>query len=182
MIFATPVYGMQVSGLMKVFIDRHSYIFHHPRFFRQKALLLTTTGVLGMKDVLDYLETVTRIWGFDVVARVGITTAVLHEKRRRENEQRLKKAASTFLAALQRGSRSNPGFSDVLIFHGQRATFDELADQFPADHAYRTAQGWLDPGCRYFVDVPLNPVSHAAGVALEWYQRRQIRNDLQDRP
>lgn len=180
-IFATPVYGMQVSGLMKVFIDRHSYIFHRPRFFRQKALLLATTGVLGIKDVLDYLDTVTRIWGFDVAARVGITTAVLHEKRRRENEQRLEKAAYTFLAALQEGSRSKPRFMDVMIFHGQRAAFDELGEEFsPADHTYWASQGWLEKDRRYFVDVPVNPVYHAVGMFLEWCQRRRNRRDLQE--
>jgi multimeric flavodoxin WrbA len=51
-IFSSPVYGMNVSGLMKVFVDRFSYIFHRPRFFEKKALLLTTTGALGHKDVL----------------------------------------------------------------------------------------------------------------------------------
>jgi multimeric flavodoxin WrbA len=52
-IFATPVYGMNVSGLFKTFVDRLAYIFHCPRFFDQKALLLTTTGALGIKNVLD---------------------------------------------------------------------------------------------------------------------------------
>ena len=37
-IFATPVYGFQVSYLMKLFIDRHGYIFHRPRFFRAKSI------------------------------------------------------------------------------------------------------------------------------------------------
>ena len=178
-VFATPVYGMQVSGLMKVFIDRHSYIFHRPRFFRQKALLLTTTGVLGIRDVLDYLDTVARIWGFEVAARVGITTGILHEERRGENDRRIVAAAEAFLDALQRGSRSRPGFSDVMVFHGQRATFDELGEEWsPADHTYWTDQEWLEKDRRYFVDVPVNPLYHLIGTIMEWYLRRQTKKDL----
>jgi multimeric flavodoxin WrbA len=36
-IFALPVYGMNVSGLFKTFVDRFCYIFHPPRFFDKKA-------------------------------------------------------------------------------------------------------------------------------------------------
>jgi multimeric flavodoxin WrbA len=179
-IFASPVYAMQVSGLMKTFIDRHSYIFHRPRFFRQKALILTTAGVMGINEVLDYLEQVARIWGFEVAARVGIITleGMGPSSRVQENERKLMEAAAAFSAALRRGSRSSPGLSDVIIFHGMRAIFDELADLFPADHRYWTRKGWLDPGQRYYVDVPVNPLYHLIGVIAEWYSRRQVRNDL----
>ena len=179
-IFATPVYAMQVSGLMKLFIDRISYILHRPRFFRQKALILTTAGMVGISDVLKYLDLIAGVLGFEVAARVGFPAELVPEYQKRKNEEQLQAAAGAFLAALRKGSRSRPGFSDVLLFHGQRATFDELAEQFPTDHAYWTDHGWLEPGCRYFVDVPVNPVYHAAGIILEWYQRRQIRKDLQD--
>lgn len=178
-IFATPVYGMQVSGLMKVFIDRHSYIFHRPRFFRQKALLLTTAGVMGIKEVLNYLDGVARIWGLDVAARVGITTGILSEKRQKENERRLRAAAEAFLEALQRGSRSKLRFSDVIAFHIMRANFGELGELFPADHTYWSDQGWLEEDRRYFVDVRVNPLYHYLGKIVEWYFRRQTRKELQ---
>lgn len=183
-VFATPVYGFQVSGLMKVFIDRHSYIFHRPRFFRQKALLLTSAGVMGNKDVLEYLDAVARIWGFDVAARAGIashaTMGPLPPYRVRENEEKLQAAAGAFLAALRRGTRSKPGFFDVMAFHIGRAPCDELGERAPADHAYWKNQGWLDTGKRYYVDVPVNPVYHALGTLAEWYMRRQIRKDLRE--
>lgn len=73
-IFASPVYGMNVPGLMKVLVDRFSYIFHRPRFFEKKALLLCTTGALGQKDVLKYLGLVAGVWGLDVVDRIGLIT------------------------------------------------------------------------------------------------------------
>jgi multimeric flavodoxin WrbA len=182
-IFATPVYGFQVSYLMKLFIDRHGYIFHRPRFFRQKALLLTTAGTAGIKDVLKYLNLVSGIWGFDVAAQVGIrshaTFGPLPPYVIAENEKKLQRAALDFLAALNRGTRSRPGLFDVLVFHIGRAPCDELGDLAPADHQYWAGQGWLDKKRGYYVDVPVNPVCHALGVLVEWYLRRQIRRDLQ---
>jgi len=180
-ILASPVYGFQVSGLMKVFIDRHSYIFHRPRFFRQKALLLTTAGIGGIKDVLDYLDLVARIWGFEVAARVGILTSAtmdpLPAHRVEENERKLRKAAEAFLAALRRGTRVKPGFMDVMFFHVGRAGTADTRDLSPADHTYWTDQGWLQEGRRYFVDVPVNPLYHAIGTVVEWYLRRRFRKD-----
>jgi multimeric flavodoxin WrbA len=183
-IFASPVYGFQVSGLMKVFIDRHSYFFHRPRFFRQKALILTTAGWGGIKDVLKYLDLVARIWGFEVVARVGIVSSATMEPlpayRVKENEQKLQKAAGTFLEALRRGTRSKPGLMDVIFFHVGRAPSDEMGERAPADHRYWTDQGWLEKGRRYYVDVPVNPLYHAIGSMVEWFLRRQIRKDLRE--
>ena len=183
-IFATPVYAFQVSGLMKVFIDRHSYIFHRPRFFRQKALLLTSAGAVGSKDVLEYLDTLARIWGFEVVARAGIVSHAkmgpLPAYRVRENEEKLQAAAKAFLAALRRGKRAKPGLFDVMAFHIGRAPCDELGERSPADHAYWAGKGWLEKGRRYYVDVPVNPVYHALGTVAEWYLRRRVRRDLRE--
>ncbi len=83
-IFATPVYGMNVSALMKTFVDRFSYIFHRPRFFDKKALLLSTTGALGNKEALDYLKLVASVWGFEVAYSVGLVTPPMQIPKKKE--------------------------------------------------------------------------------------------------
>ncbi|MCK9306261.1 MAG: flavodoxin family protein [Methanofollis liminatans] len=178
-IFASPVYGLAVTGLMKTFIDRFSYIFHRPRFFDKKALLLTTAGAVGEKDVLDYLEDVAGIWGFYVVSRAGLVTPPgMPEQQARENDRNLDRAAREFFRALAEGREQRPGLRSVIIFHGQRATFDELADAFPADHAYWKERGWLDPGARYYTSARVNPLYDAVGRIVEWVARRKIRRGL----
>jgi NAD(P)H-dependent FMN reductase len=182
-IFASPVYGMNVSGQMKTFIDRFSYVFHRPRFFDKKAFLLVTTGIIGHEDVLKYLDTVARIWGFEAAGRVGLVTAApLPRHQIEENQRAIGKAAGEFASALQRPGRKRPGLYDVMIFHGQRAAFSQLEKISPADYHYWKGNGWLDRTARYFVDVPVNPLYHAIGTVVEWITARQIRKDMQQEP
>lgn len=178
-VFASPVYGMNVSGLMKHFIDRFSYLFHRPRFFDKKAFLLTTTGALGHKDVLKYMDTVATVWGFEVAGRAGliIPPGTLSLRQARKNKDTLQKAAKDFSAALQRKQRKRPGMMDVIIFHSQRAVFSQLERELPCDYHYWNDLGWLSPGARYFVDVPVNPLYLAIGRIAGWMARRRVRKD-----
>jgi multimeric flavodoxin WrbA len=180
-IFATPVYGMNVSAQMKTFIDRFSYIFHRPRFFDKKALLLCSTGLIGHRDVLDYLELVAGIWGFEISHKVGIITRVpLPVKTELENERKLKQAAVIFHDALMKKARRSPGLRDVFIFRGQKATFRELAYISPADHTYWKEKGWLDPKTKYYVNVPVNPLYNVIGWTAEQFLKRKMIKEMRE--
>lgn len=178
-IFASPVYGLNVTGLMKTFIDRFSYVFHRPRFFDKKALLLVTTGVIGEKDVLDYLDSVADIWGYDVVSRVGIVMPLTSSERHaQETDRKIDRAARAFFRALAEGRERRPGLRSVIVFHAQRVSFDEMKDLAPTDHAYWRELGWLDPSARYYTSARVNPLYDAVGRIVEWVLRRRLRRDL----
>ena len=177
-IFASPVYGMNVTGLFKTFVDRFAYIFHRPRFFGKTALLVTTTGILGAKEVLEYMDLVASVWGFEVAHRVGLATLAepLPASQAEENERKLEEAADAFFEALRRPERRSPSFNDIMLFHGQRGTFAEMGKTFPADYQYWKERGWLEKGAKYFVDdVRVNPIYHLAGTVMEWSIRRNAR-------
>lgn len=178
-IFATPVYGMNVSALMKTFIDRFSYVFHRPRFFDKKALLLSTTGAVGLKEVLDYLKLVAGIWGFEVTHSVGLVTPPIQLpiKKEQDNNQKLEKAALEFYNSFQKKRRS-PGLRDVIIFHAQKASFGIPGLTSPIDYTYWNEKGWLNPKIKYYTDIPVNPVYDAVGWISEQMLRRKIRKDL----
>jgi len=181
-IFASPVYGMNVTGQMKTFVDRFCYIFHRPRFFDKKAFLLTTTGALGSKEVLGYLETVAGVWGFEVAGRAGLiippgTTPAPY--RVTKNRKVLSQAAKEFSVALRRKKRKSPGLMAIIIFHAQRAAFSQMETVSPCDYQYWKTKGWLSRHARYYVDVPVNPLYGAIGNIVEWIQARNIRKDLQ---
>jgi hypothetical protein len=96
----------------------------------------------------------------------------------RANDQKIHRAAREFYRALAEGRERRPGLRSVIIFHARRASFDELADSAPADHAYWKEKGWLDAGARYYTNTPVNPFYDAIERTVEWVFRRRIRRDL----
>jgi multimeric flavodoxin WrbA len=178
-IVATPVYGFSVTGQMKILIDRLSYTFHRPRYFGKKALLLTTAGVMGNRDVQNYLRMVTRIWGFEIAGMAGlITGAPVSDRQAGKNRQEIETAARKFLVALRRTTPHRPDLMDVLIFYGQRAAFSEIESFSPADYQYWKEKGWLDKKTRYFTDVPINPLYLGIGRLAGWLSALKMRRDL----
>lgn len=177
-IFATPVYGMNVSALMKTFVDRFSYIFHRPRFFGKKALLLSTTGALGNKESLNYLKLVAGIWGFEVVHSVGLVTppVPIPTRKEQENNRKLEKAALEFYNTFQT-KRCSPRLRDILVFHAQKASFSIPGLTSPVDYTYWNEKGWLNPKAKYYANVPVNPVYNAIGWISEKILRRKILKD-----
>jgi hypothetical protein len=164
---------------MKLFIDRLSYIFHRPRFFNKKALLLSTTGALGLKEVLDYLRLVAGVWGFEVSCSVGLVTppVPVSGKHEQKNDRKLKEAAFEFYNSFHKKRRS-PGLKDILIFRGQKASFGELGLSSPADYTYWKEKDWLKPEAKYYVDIPVNPIYNAIGWISEQLLRRKMRKEM----
>jgi multimeric flavodoxin WrbA len=70
-ILATPVYAMDMSWLMKLFMDRFAYCMHRPRFFDQATMLVCTSGGSGIGETLDRLA-VSRYFGLNVTHRLGL--------------------------------------------------------------------------------------------------------------
>jgi len=80
--------------------------------------------VVGTKDVLDYLDSVADLWGYDVVSRVGIITPPLSGKKAQENDKKVDRAARAFFRALAEGRERRPALGSVIVFHAQRASLN----------------------------------------------------------
>ena len=174
-VLASPVYSWQVSGLLKVLIDRLSYTMHRPQLYGKKVLVLVT-GMLDTKDVEDYLTSVARFWGAEVVASAGlITPPTVSARQQTKNGRILARAAASFCRALRPGRRTSPPLRSVLNFHGGRALIDERKEETPVDFRYWKEHDWLEPGACYYTDTAVNPVYTAIGRLVEFVMRRAIR-------
>jgi len=106
-----------------------------------------------------------------------VTATPVSPGQAEKNRKEIARAAGEFAAALRRPARKSPGLYDLMVFHGQRAAFRQLETISPADYRYWNGKGWFDRGARYFTDVPVNPVYHAIGVAVEKISARRMEKD-----
>jgi len=79
-IISTPVYMSNLSGKLKVFLDRTCRWFHRPELAGCPILLVATTASSGLKDTLKTLEKIMWQWGAFPVGQIGRSFANINDK------------------------------------------------------------------------------------------------------
>ena len=71
-IISCPVYAMNVSAILKNFLDHTAYVYHRPEFFTKKALVLVSSAGAGHKKVAKYIDETLRHWGVNKVYKIAM--------------------------------------------------------------------------------------------------------------
>ncbi len=154
-IFASPVYTYNVSWIMKNFLDRFAYRCHRPDFYQKKAMVVVSTGAVGLGFVSGLLSFTLGTMGFITCAKAGITFAPPHEKDEDKLEKemnKLKKKTEVFYKRLIDARPVKPSFIKLLAFKKQREGFSK-APQNLADYKFWKEKGWLDKAADYYYKV-----------------------------
>ena len=155
-VFVSPTYVMNVSGMMKNFMDRFAYACHRPRFFK-RALAISTTGGVGQQVTAFILAFTASMWGFSPAYRLGVIEPPrlddmllpeVRERQRKKNDAMAEKAAERFYRAVGSGMPA-PGLIGLLQFELQKRAFSRFTDG-NVDYEYWKARGWLEKDCHYF--------------------------------
>jgi multimeric flavodoxin WrbA len=151
-VFATPVYSMHVSYLLKTFFDRFAYNFHRPRYFGKYAVGMAVAGVSGIKETLAYIKLVSGAWGYEYLGGMGYidTPTLMSSEAFVDFKDTTDKTAHLLHRAVTTKPPRKLTMQDYMQFHIMRTAYSRMRDTVPVDYTYWKEKGWLDPGVGYF--------------------------------
>lgn len=170
-IFASPNYSWQVSGYMKVFLDRIGFVFHRPRFHGRTATAVVVQGIALGGRIRKYLEFCAGGLGFKVVKGSVIQTLEpMTEKALQKMDEQLAEQARRFHRELLRPAYPAPSLLQLLVFRMGRTGIKLNAPRELHDWAYYRDKGWFESD--YYYPVRLGIVKRAAGSLFDWAAAR----------
>ncbi|MGM5488642.1 MAG: flavodoxin family protein [Nanobdellota archaeon] len=153
-ILVSPVYVINVTGLMKNFIDRMCFLCHRPGLFNQDFMVVSTVGAIGLKKTLTYMKQVAEVWGAKSITTLGVKTPPKEEIFTDKNTRLIRKAADRYHHNFARQFR--PSFNHVMQFEMQKAVFTQKSAKkiTPADY-----QHYMRLKDKHFnIPVRINPI------------------------
>jgi multimeric flavodoxin WrbA len=166
-IFASPVYVRNITGLMKNFFDRFAYLCHRPRFFGKYALLISTGGAMGLEEALQAMRRPVATWGFAVVEKAGVLSGTLLPANQDhwQTNRAIEIAASRFYNAIKKKRYYPPTLASLAGFKLQKMRF-ALANPDTCDYLYFKEMGWLEKESRYYYPVRIGTLRNFAAKLM----------------
>ncbi len=172
-LITTPVYALQVTALVKNFIERSSFVFHRPCYFGKWFMSISTQFYSGDKDVEKYLASVMNFWGFNVIPGLRLTMS----QKKEVIEKTITAAVNRFLNVQTHKRFLVPKMKDLMMFRVRRTVMKSKSylEEFPRDVEYFRKQGWLQSP--YYYDVHLKPLKRVIGRFFDALGRKMIKKD-----
>jgi len=146
LVLSTPVYMGNVSGKLKVFVDRTCKWFHRPELVGKPVLSIATTSASGLGDTFKSLESVAIQWGAFPTDRIARQVKNL-------NKPLEEKEYKVFLKHLnQPKEKYKPSMKQVIHFQVQKVLAEKV---LTIDKDYWQQQGWIEKGYFYDSKAPL---------------------------
>lgn len=135
-ILASPNHTKNVNWLMKNYIDRLSYLMHRPRFFKQRFMILITSGsYMGIKEAMNALSPI--ISGGKIISRLGVMISPgMNDSKRRKEDSKIVKKTTKFVKTLSNNYKFSASLINMLWFSAFKASSRIYANEFPADLKY----------------------------------------------
>ena len=176
-VFATPNYSFQASGLLKVFLDRFGFVFHRPRYFGKTFTSIVTQGIYGGRKIVKYLDFAAWGLGFNTVKGTCFTAFdPMTEKEKRKRDKVLAEQSRRFYERMMGDPYPAPVLVKFIAFRMGRTGLRLELDERSYDYRYYRDKGWFESD--YFYPTRLGPVKRAVGRLAESFQARRTRKRL----
>ena len=116
-IIVSPVYAMNVTAILKNFIDHTAYLYHRPEFFTKKALVVVSTAGAGQKKVAKYIDETLRHWGVNKVYKIAFACGAKESLETKD----IDKTAIKFKKDVETAKMHSPKFGDIIFFNVWKA-------------------------------------------------------------
>jgi NAD(P)H-dependent FMN reductase len=165
-VFASPNYSFQVSGLMKIFLDRLGFIFHRPRFHGKTFTSIVTQGIFGGGKIVKYFDFVAKGLGFNTVRGSCLRTLEpMTEKAQAKIERTLAAQSRRFYERLAKPAFPAPTFLGLMLFRMSRTSMKLMLDGRSRDWRFYTDKGWFESD--YYYPIRLGALKKAAGLLFD---------------
>lgn len=173
-VFASPNYSFQLSGIMKTFLDRLGFVMHRPCFFGKTFTSIVTQGVgLGGK-IVDYLDFAAKCVGYTTVKGICFTALEpMTQRERQKLDQILARHARRYHASLERPGYPAPSLLMLMGFRMSRTSMGLELDDSSRDYQYFAEKGWFESD--YFYPTRLGPLKKGAGKLFDAMQVRRTK-------
>ena len=139
LIIASPVYAMNVSSLLKNLFDHTAYLYHRPKFFSLKALVVVTTAGAGHKKVAKYIDETLRHWGVNRVYKLAFACGGKDSL----DTEKIDMMAKKFRDDVESGKIHSPKYMNILYYNVWRR-FALNEDHLEPDKKYWRETGLVD--------------------------------------
>ncbi|MDK2965754.1 NAD(P)H-dependent oxidoreductase [Lacrimispora sp.] len=151
-IFASPVYEQHVTALMKNFYDNFSFMFHRPRFFNKKAILVSSTGGSGLKGTLSYMKMCAIGWGFQIAGTIGVCGVTL--KTDEAYKEEVQNNINHLVDGLFENKETPPTLYQLAMFRAMQSKAFGSAKKKDLSFEYWKERGWFEK--EYYTNVKIN--------------------------
>lgn len=156
LVVISPVYGMDISGQLKTFMDRITYLYHRPTLIGKPVIYLSSTDLGGMKITEVYMRYILNVMGLRMIGFVGALSTQFKksDQYRLKLESKLNRVAKVFKKALSGDTQPKPKFNEIFHFTKWQVKNKYSESIYLADYKYWQENGWLDAD--YYYPTKLN--------------------------
>jgi multimeric flavodoxin WrbA len=173
-VFASPNYSFNVSGQMKVFLDRLAFALHRPRGFGKPFTGIVVQGIYRGKEIVKYFDFIGKALGFNrVKGRCLNSLEPMTEKVRKANDKKIDKLSRKFHRTLMKKEFPVPSLFELFIFHWGRTSMRWMLDESFRDYAYYKKAGWFESD--YYYPARLGPFKKAVAGLIDATVARKAR-------